>query len=282
LRFTPKPYVTDPFIRTARVRTDVKTVAHHGRTTAYRTAGDEGTGPVTLYVHGSGATHRLWSQQYASSGPAHPAVALDLSGHGASEDVETAPGLPTLAAYAEDVVAVARATDAAVLVGSSLGGAVAQWVTLECEWRPRALVLAGTGSKLPVYDDLLSWLDDDFERAVAFLHGRDRLFHTTDESLLAPSREGMAAVGQRVTSRDFRTCDQFDVRGRLGAVDVPTLALCGEHDRLTPRSSHEELAAEFPQGEFGLVPDAAHLAMVEQPAAFNEVVAEFLRSRLPE
>jgi len=258
----------------------MRRVAHHGRTTAYIEVPGDGAGPVTLYVHGSGATHRLWSHQYASDGPTHPAVALDLSGHGDSDDVATPPGERTLEAYAEDVVAVARATDADVLVGNSLGGAVAQWVPLETGWQPEALVLAGTGPRLPVFEDLLGWLDADFERAIDFLHGRDRLFHDTGPSLTAPSREAMRAVGRRVARRDFRTCDQFDVRDRLAAIEVPTLALCGEHDRLTPRDYHETLARELPEGEFALVPDAAHLAMLEAPRAFNHAVEGFLADAL--
>ena len=256
------------------------TVAHHGRTTAYRTVPGDESGPVTLYVHGSGATGRLWSRQYAPDGPAHPAVALDLSGHSDSEDVATAPGAETLNAYAEDVVTVADAVDADVLVGNSLGGAVVQWVALETAWEPDALVLAGTGPTLPVFEDLLGWLDDDFDRAIEFLHGRDRLFHATDETLLAPSREAMRAVGRHVTRRDFLTCDRFDVRDRLSAVGAPALALCGEHDRLTPRSYHETLATALPNGEFGLVPDTAHLAMLERPAAFNDAVGAFLADTL--
>lgn len=280
MRFTPEVYATRPFIRCAGLRTGVKTVAHHGRTTAYRVVDGDGAGPVTLYVHGSGATHRLWSCQYALDGPAHPAVALDLSGHGASNDVAAAPGEEALRAYAEDVVAVADAVDAAVLVGNSLGGAVAQWVALETDWEPDALVLAGTGPRLPVYDRLLEWLDDDFERAIQFLHGRDRLFHGTDEGLLAPSREAMRATGRPVTRRDFLTCDRFDVRDRLPAIEVPTLALCGEHDRLTPRRYHEALATALPNSEFAVVPDAAHLAMLERPGEFDEAVVGFLADTL--
>ena len=254
----------------------METVTHHGRTTSYRTVTGDGSGPVTLYVHGSGSTHRLWSQQYGPDGPAHPAVALDLSGHGDSEDVATAPGAQTTDAYAEDVVAVARAVGADVLVGNSLGGAVAQRVALETDWQPEAMVLAGTGPQLPVFDGLLEWLQGDFERAIEFLHRRDRLFHSTAASLVAPPKETMRAVGRQVTYRDFRTCHQFDTRDALAAIDVPTLALCGEHDTLTPREYHETLAQQLPRGEFAVVPDAAHLAMLERPAAFNRAVEGFL------
>ena len=252
----------------------MESVRHHGRETGYRSEVAGKTGPTVLYVHGSGGTHLVWGNQYSDGD--HPAVAVDLSGHGPSEDIETAAGVATLDAYADDVVAVATATEADVLVGNSLGGAVTLWVLLERDWEPDAVVLTGTGPTLPVYEDLREWLASDFDRALSFLHGRDRLFHTTDEQLLSRSRAVVADVGQPVTRRDFLTCDQFDVRDSLSEIDIPALALCGEHDKLTPRSAHERLAREIPAGEFALVPDAAHLAMLERPAVFNELVSEFV------
>lgn len=256
----------------------MQTVDHDGRTTAYRYV-DRDSGPTTLYVHGSGATHRVWGRQYAPAGVPGSAVALDLSGHGESADVATEPGTATLDAYADDVAAVAEATDAEALVGNSLGGAVAQWVALERSWTPNALVLVGTGPRLPVFEGLREWLTDDFDRAVDFLHGRDRLFHDTDGPAVDRSRETMRAVGQAVTRRDFLTCHRFDVRDRLGEIDAPTLALCGEHDKLTPREYHEQLAADIPEAEVAFVPDAAHLAMVERPDVFNEIVGDFLAAQ---
>jgi len=251
-------------------------VSHNERVTTYRQTQPAASGPTALYVHGSGATHRVWGRQYAPSGPTHPAVALDLSGHGDSDDIDTEAGTPTLDAYADDVVAVGRETDADVLIGNSLGGAVAQWVALERDWTPEALVLLGTGPELPVFEGLQEWLADDWDRAVEFLHERDRLFHDTDHEAVSRSREQMEAVGQAVTRRDFVTCHGFDVRDRLGEIEVPVLAVCGEHDKLTPRAYHETLAHEIPDGEVSFVPDAAHLAMVEQAETFNGILQEFI------
>jgi pimeloyl-ACP methyl ester carboxylesterase len=251
-------------------------VSHDGRVTAYRRTRPAGDGPTTLYVHGSGATHRVWGRQYAPSGPAHPAVALDLSGHGDSDDIDTDAGTATLDAYADDVVAVGREIDADVLVGNSLGGAVAQWVALEREWTPEAMVLLGTGPELPVFEGLQEWLATDWDRAVEFLHERDRLFHDTDLEAVSRSREQMEAVGQAVTRRDFMTCHGFDVSDRLGEIVMPVLAICGEHDKLTPRAYHETLAREIPDGEVSFIPDAAHLAMIERAALFNDSVASYI------
>jgi 3-oxoadipate enol-lactonase len=249
-------------------------VTHHGRRTAYRTVGD---GPARiLYVHGSGATHRLWGHQYAPDGPASPAVALDLSGHGESADVDAEPGPETLDAYAEDVVAVARETGADVLVGNSLGGAVVLTVALDTAFDPEGLVLAGTGAKLAVKEELRTMLDDDFETAVDVLHGENMLFHDPDDRTLARSKETMRAVGQRITRRDFLACHTFDVRDRLDELSVPALAVVGEHDSLTPPTYHEYLAEELPDCEYATIEGAAHLAMAERPDAFNDTVSRFL------
>lgn len=254
----------------------METVTHHGRETAYRLVGDEADGPAICYVHGSGGTHRLWAQQYGPDAPASPAVALDLSGHGESEDLETVAGPATLEAYADDVVAVAEATDARVLVGNSLGGAVVLRVLLERDLAVEGAVLLGSGAKLAVAEEIREWLAGDFDRAVEFLHGPDRLFHDADQEIVDRSIAAMRATGRVVTERDYLTCHVFDVRDRLGEIDVPVLALVGEHDGLTPPRYHEYLAEELPDCRYETVAEAAHLAMIERPAAVNEAIAGFV------
>ena len=253
----------------------MEAVTHHGRTTAYRVAArDDAGGAPVLCVHGSGGTSGLWAGQRPLSAE-RPVVAVDLSGHGESEDVAADPGYETLSAHVDDVVAVARATDARVLVGNSLGGAVALTLALERTHAVEGLVLTGTAARLSVLADLLAWRAGEFERAVEFLHEPDHLFHDADERVLERSRAAMRETGPAVTRRDFRTCHTFDVRGRLDAVDVPAVAVVGEHDRLTPRRRHEYLARELSTCELAVVEDAAHLAMLESPTAFNAVLSEF-------
>lgn len=254
----------------------METRRHDGRETAYRLARPDGDGPTALYVHGSGGTHRVWATQYGPEGPTHPAVALDLSGHGDSEDVDTPAGAETLRAYADDVCAVARATDADILMGNSLGGAVVQEVLLERDLDLDGAVLAGSGAKLAVTEELRSLLADDFETAIDVLHEDNRLFHDADTQADRRSRETMRAVGRAVTERDFLTCHTFDVRDRLGEISVPVLALVGEYDELTPPRYHEYLAEKIPKGSLAVLDDAAHLAMVEQPEAFAAAIASFV------
>ncbi|MFC6716654.1 alpha/beta fold hydrolase [Natrialbaceae archaeon GCM10025810] len=264
----------------------MNTVEHYGRETAYhfvdRTGGDadeEGdeTGPTLCFVHGAGSDRRQWTPQHRLA-DRFPLATVDLSGHGDSEDVEAEPGFTTLSAYVDDALAVYDAVAADVLVGCSLGGAVVMQALLERDVDPDGVVLAATGARLGVLDDLLAWLEDDFDRAVEFLHGSDRLFHDPDPDLLERSREVLYETGRAVTARDFQTSHRFDVRDRLGEIDTPTLVCYGKHDRMTPPWFHEYLATEIPETTLVEFADAAHLLMLERPDAFNGVVAEFCSS----
>jgi 3-oxoadipate enol-lactonase len=256
-------------------------VTHDDRTTAYRVADRGGEGTPLLCVHGSGGTHPVWKSQLARLSGERPVAALDLSGHGESDDVDTEPGPDTLDAYASDVLAVAEAVDAGVLVGNSLGGAVALTAVLDHDADPDALVLAGSGAKLGVTEDLRTWLageDGGFDRAVGFLHGEDKLFHDPSEQAREFSKRAMRECGRAVVERDFLSCHTFDVRERLSDLDCPVFALTGEHDRLTPPKFHEYVAEHVPEGEWTTISDAAHLSMLEEPAAFNDALGEFLET----
>lgn len=253
----------------------MQTVDHHGRSTAYRyrESRDSG-GPGLCFVHGSGGSHAVWEGQFELVDRT-PVAAVDLSGHGQSGDIDADPGYETLAAYAEDVAAVVDATDCRVVVGHSLGGAVALNVALEDDLPLSGLVLTATGARLAVLSDLIDLLVTDFEQAVDFLHGPGRLFHDPAPEMLEHSRTLLAKTGQAVTVRDFKTANSFDLRGQLGDIKLPATAIVGEYDRLTPLRYHRHFTAEM-DCSLLRIENAAHLAMLEQPAVFNSAVQMFL------
>lgn len=255
------------------------TVSHHGRTTAYRRFDRGGEGHTVLAVHGSGGSRGVWTTQSRLAGE-HPVVALDLSGHGGSDDIVAAPGYETLSAYVDDVLAVAEAVDADILLGNSLGGTVVLTALLERSVEMSGVVLAGTGVRLPVPEDLLAWASTDFDRGVEYLHEPGHLLYDADEGTFDASRAALRETGQEVFERDLRTAHAVDLRGRLSGVDTPALAVVGEHDRFTPPHYHERLREELPDCEVAVIDAAAHLAMLDRPDAFNDVVGTFL-DRVP-
>lgn len=251
----------------------METLTHNGRTVAYRQT--EADGAPILYVHGAGGNHQLWQHQYGPDSHVS-AVAVDLTGHGGSDNIDTHHGKATLDVYAGDLVAVVRKTGAGAVVGNSMGGAVALWAVLEHNLDPGALVLCGTGAKLGVSGDLLDLLESDFDAAVEALSAPGLLFHDAPAEVVEQAVAVMRETGQAVTARDFHTCGQFDVRGRLDEVETPALALTGEHDGMTPPSFTEYLGECLPDCETAILDDCAHLSMLERPEIWNECVGQFL------
>ncbi|MFB6084302.1 MAG: alpha/beta fold hydrolase [Halorientalis sp.] len=255
----------------------METVTHDGRETAYWS--DESTeGPVVLFVHGSGQRHDVWREQTGRDG--YTAVTADLSGHGESEDVATEAGPETMAAYVADVAAVARAVDADVIAGHSLGGAVVQTLVLEDAYDPDAIVLADTGAKLGIGEDVGALLGEDVEPILRFMRQANVLFEDTDHPAAAATDDLMREVGIRALERDLSTCDTFDVRDRLDGITVPALCIVGDADSLTPPTFSEYLVENLPDAEYAEVPGTSHMAMLENPTAFNEELDAFLADRV--
>lgn len=255
---------------------DRTTIRHDGRETQYWVDEDPDEGPLVLFVHGSGCTSEVWVEQTDRDG--HAAAAVDLSGHADSEDIDTEAGPETMRAYARDVEAVAREVDADVLVGHSLGGAVVQTQLLDGEYTPSAAVLAGTGAKLGVGPGLEGALGGDIDPVISFMRQHDILFHDGEHEHLEPALEIIRGEGMAMLRRDLLSCNEFDVRDRLEEIEIPCLCIVGSEDKLTPTTLSSYLAEHIPNSEYAEVPEAAHMAMMEQSERFNESLDEFVAS----
>ena len=65
----------------------------------------------------------------------------------------------------------------------------------------------------------------------------------------------------------------------LAVITCPTLVLCGAEDVLTPPAEARLMAERIPQARLVLIDGAGHLANLEQPAAFNAALLDFLARR---
>jgi pimeloyl-ACP methyl ester carboxylesterase len=68
----------------------------------------------------------------------------------------------------------------------------------------------------------------------------------------------------------------YDLRGRLGAIAAPTLAVAGEEDRTAPPEVVEAVANEISGARFTVIPNAAHLLNVERADEFNDALVAHL------
>lgn len=68
-----------------------------------------------------------------------------------------------------------------------------------------------------------------------------------------------------------------DARPVLPTIACPTLLLSGEQDSWSPPARHAEMAAIIPNSRLAVIPDAGHMAPIEQPAAVAEAMREWLQ-----
>ncbi len=91
----------------------------------------------------------------------------------------------------------------------------------------------------------------------------------------------MAAVPEATYRQVLAAIVSFERRAALATIAVPTLCLAGAQDRTAPPEVLRRMAAHIPGAEYAELANAGHIANVEQPAAFQAAVLDFLQRHFP-
>jgi pimeloyl-ACP methyl ester carboxylesterase len=233
-----------------------------------------GSAPPTLcLIHGAGGSALSWIRQLEGLADAASVVAIDLPGHGQSGG----DGCSSVEEYAALVERFVETLELGriVLGGHSMGGAVALTFALMNSHLIEGLILAGTGARLKVLPEIFERLQSDYAQGCAFV--TDLGFSpTAPEGLKNGVRTGMRMMPPQVTIGDFTACNNFDVMDRTGTLKVPTLAVCGQDDRLTPPNYSRFLAERISLARLAVVEQAGHYVHLEQPDTVNAAIRQFL------
>ena len=97
-----------------------------------------------------------------------------------------------------------------------------------------------------------------------------------DPEGVALAIEVMAAVPADTYRAALAALMHFDRRDLLPRIRVPTLLLAGALDREAPPAVMQKMAERIPGARYECLPEAGHLACMEQPELFNEAVLPFL------
>lgn len=249
---------------------------------------DEGAGLPIQFVHGFPLDGELWRPQLEDLADEYRVIVPDLRGFGQSMSTLRV----TMEQYAEDLAALLDeiGLDAAVLVGLSMGGYVALAFQRLYPERLQGLVLVDTRAQADTVQARAG-------RATTALevkeHGSAVLADDMAEKLLAPAtREQqpdlVETVGQMIARQPVQgvvaalhgMADRPDSRAMLGDISVPTLVVVGADDTITPESDAQAMVDAIPGAELQVIPQAAHLSNLEQPADFNSALRGFLETRV--
>jgi pimeloyl-ACP methyl ester carboxylesterase len=248
-----------PVVREIKVAT--------GITLRYLEQGDP-SGTAVLLLHPWGESLRCFDRLLPLLPPSLRVLSLDQRGHGGADKPV---GGYELAAFAADVEAFMDAADvrAAVLVGSSSGGYVAQRVALDSPGRVTGLVLVGSPRSLhgrPPFADEVERLTDPVDPAWVWksLTWFPRFHDVPDWYIEDRVRDGLrlpAHVWRGTLTGLITALAPTDT----GTITAPTLIIWGDRDNLLSGRDERQLAAAIPDSRLVVYQETGHLVLWEQP-----------------
>jgi pimeloyl-ACP methyl ester carboxylesterase len=251
---------------------------YEGRTTLPDVVPDLSRGRKLLLLHAAGSNGHSWHYQYEHLGAIHSPIAPDLPGHGRSSGVE---GLATIGDYSEFAAAFLDALkiDSAVIVGRSMGGAIAMDFAVRYPARTQALVLIATAAKLNVPPERIeTWRGVTMGRAGQPFNndGYSRKTIAEKPEIIREGWGEQIRTDPRVRWGDMVACSRFDLREQIGSIVRPTLILAGADDMTTPPAAAEFIASRIKGSRLSVIADAAHNLTTERPAEVNTAIEEFV------
>jgi 4,5:9,10-diseco-3-hydroxy-5,9,17-trioxoandrosta-1(10),2-diene-4-oate hydrolase len=249
---------------------------------------EAGAGPAVVFIHGSGPGANAYSNfslNYTTIAAAGYRVVLpDLIGFGYSSKPV---GIDyTLDLFVSTCIELldALGIDQCVLVGNSLGGAVALKIAMDQPRRVRKLVLMAPGGiesredyfKMPGIQQMVSgFVGAGFDRA-----GLRRLLEllTFDPKFVTDERvEQRLNILQTQPKEVLSRMKIPDLSSELDRVRCPVLGFWGIEDQFCPASGYEKILRSVPRSRFIMYSRCGHWAMIERSEDFNRNVLEFLR-----
>jgi pimeloyl-ACP methyl ester carboxylesterase len=227
-----------------------------------------------ILIHGSGSCKESWQEQtrYFSE-----AEAIDLPGHPRGRLRRSIEGYVQ---WLNTYVAEKDLTDL-ILVGHSMGGAIALAFGLAFPARVKGLICVGSGARLRVHPMHLESLQKAMAESAQQQAAAIKAFYPLGRIAPALARIILQRIqenGLPAVINDLRACDQFDVMDQLGRLDIPLLAICGSDDELTPCKYADYLARRMPRARSVAIAGGTHFVHAEKPAAVNRVIADFIKN----
>jgi pimeloyl-ACP methyl ester carboxylesterase len=260
-----------------------------------------GEGPPVLLLHGFADTADCWRHVVPALLPRHRVVAIDIPPFGRSGQPPLRDGRKLVDYYPEFFLSLADSLDLgkAVLMGHSLGGAIALTTALDHPKRVGGLVLvapAGLGEAAPwwwqaVAGRYLNWpallrlpnpLASQAIRAglrgfleERLVYDRRRLGEVIDHfvDLYGGRREfeEMIAAGRSLIPGYDGTLIH-----RAPDLEAPVTVIWGREDRLAPPDHADTFAAVVPHADVHVLDRCGHYPQIELPARVNALIEEFL------
>ena len=240
-----------------------------------------GNGKNLVCLHPIGLSGSIWEEFVSSLGNYFTVIAIDLPGHGNSAPLNSVWSISTMAdAVFEDLATISNDYS---LLGASLGGMVAQEIAVRKPERLTNLILVDTLCTLTKEqriaiearaektskEGMASILDDTITRwfTTKFIHEKAEVVNKIKIYL--------SNCDSEIHSKCWNAISQFDLENEIRTIEIPVCAIVGSDDVSTPPYMAEKISRNVVKGKTIIIPEAAHMSMIEKPDLFTNVVKNF-------
>jgi 3-oxoadipate enol-lactonase len=245
---------------------------------------EEGVGEPLVLIHGLGMSHELWEQQLPEFSKNFRTIAVDLRGFGRSS-CPSDSGSYAIEKLASDIACVIESLGIKPchILGTSMGGFVAQMLVLDYPALCRSLILCHTAPRMSIP---LEIVQSRVESLSAMRMEEYSAIVVEQAFSCKAGDDARGFIAKLIAKNNKEVYTQvlvegltgFDVTGRLSDINKPTLVITGEFDRVLPKDGGQEICDLIPRARYYEVSEVGHLGYIEKPDQFNRIVIEFLNS----
>jgi pimeloyl-ACP methyl ester carboxylesterase len=246
-----------------------------------------GSGQPIICLHGIGGNDSSFSSQVTGLGNDFRVIAWNMPGYNGSNPLDDV----SFESLSNSLIAFMDALDisSAHIIGQSIGGMLAQEITIRHPHRVKSLTLIATSAAFGGRDD--SFKDSFLAARLAPLDAGKTMSEIaaefvpeitgsmTSQQVLKEAVNAMTAVPES-TYRQIITClTSFNRRDDQHLLTMPVCLIAGELDQNAPAASMQKMANQIPHSHFHIVEKAGHLVNSEASDTVNVIIRNFLLSQ---
>lgn len=242
-----------------------------GRTVTFRH--EAGRAPSLVCIHGSADNHHVYDRLLDALS-ARDRYAINLPGR-AGTDGPPATTVTEMQAFLGRFIEAELEGDY-VVVGHSLGGAVAIEHALTSPEGLRGVVLLATGARLRVHPSILQLFAQAAKTGTLPPAPPGFYEPGADPALVEEADQHRRLTPIETGGTDWRAADGFDRMQDIARIAVPALIVAGTDDMLTPPKYAEYMAAHIPDAELHVIEGAGHMVVMERAGQITPWIESFV------